>query len=96
MGWFATSKTPQRMYNFWRTAETEFAALAPKAPWLVAEGQTEGYEEEWSSANIKNYSTLTYKPVTDENGNTMPPPIRQQPQTIPAASVNAAMAASET
>lgn len=88
-------KDPQRMYNFWRTAETEFAALAPKAPWLVAEGQTEGYEEEWSSANIKNYSTLTYKPVTDENGNTMPPPIRQQPQAIPAASVNAAMAASE-
>ena len=88
-------KDPQRMYNFWRTQETEFVALAPKAPWLIAEGQIEGYQDEWATANIKNHATLTYLPVNDENGNPMPPPQRQQPQAVPAASVNAAMSASE-
>lgn len=88
-------KDPQRMYNFWRTQETEFVALAPKAPWLMAEGQDEGHEDEWASANVKNFSTLKYKVVEDAAGNTLPPPMRQQPQAIPAASVNAAMSASE-
>jgi len=78
------------------TQETEFVALAPKAPWLVAEGQIENHENEWATANIKNHSTLTYKPVVDpESNQLLPPPMRQQPQAVPAASVNAAMAASE-
>lgn len=88
-------KDPQRMYNFWRTQETEFVALAPKAPWLVAEGQTENHEDEWATANVKNHSTLTYKPTEDAAGNALPPPSRLQPQAVPAASVNAAMSASE-
>jgi hypothetical protein len=89
-------KDPQKMYNFWRTQETEFVALAPKAPWLMAEGQDEGFENEWNNANVKNYSSLKWKPVTGPDGMTvLPPPSRQQPQAIPAASVNAAMAASE-
>ena len=89
-------KDPQKMYNFWRTQETEFVALAPKAPWLVAEGQIENHESEWATANIKNHSTLTYKPVSDpETGQLLPPPQRLQPQSVPAASVNAAMSASE-
>lgn len=87
-------KDPQTMYNFWRTMETEFVALAPKAPWLMAEGQDEGYEDEWKNANTKNYSSLKYKPVT-EGETLLPPPIRQQPQAVPAAQVNAAMMASE-
>jgi hypothetical protein len=89
-------KDPQKMYNFWRTQETEFVALAPKAPWLMVDGQDEGFENEWNNANVKNYSSLKYKPVTGPDGMTvLPPPTRQQPQAIPAASVNAAMAASE-
>ena len=88
-------KDPQKMYNFWRTQETEFVALAPKAPWLMAEGQDEGREEEWNNANVRNYSSLKYKIVHDENGTPMPPPQRLSPQQVPAASVNAAMAASE-
>ena len=88
-------KDPQMMYNFWRTQETEFVALAPKAPWLMAEGQDEGYENEWATANIKNHSSLKYKPINDESGQMLPPPQRLQPTAVPAASVNAAMAASE-
>lgn len=88
-------RDPQMAYNFWRTQETEFVALAPKAPWLVAEGQTENHEDEWATANVKNHAKLTYKPVQLEDGTPVPPPSRLQPQPIPAASVNAAMAASE-
>lgn len=86
---------PQRMYNYWRTQETEFVALAPLAPWLIAEGQDEGHETEWQNANRKSYSRLVYKPVHGEDGEPLPPPQRLTPQQIPAASVNAAMAASE-
>lgn len=88
-------KDPQRMYNYWRTQETEFVALAPLAPWLLAEGQDEGHEDEWRNANRQAYSRLIYKPVQDDAGNTLPPPERLNPQQIPAASVNAAMSASE-
>jgi hypothetical protein len=61
----------------------------------MAEGQDEGYENEWQNANRKSYSRLKYKPVRDEAENLLPPPQRLTPQAIPAASVNAAMAASE-
>ncbi len=86
---------PARQYNFWRTSETEIVALAPKAPWVMAEGQDEGHEEEWDNANKRNYSRLKYKVVTGDDNQPLPPPQRLSPQQIPAASVNAAMAASE-
>ena len=86
---------PQRMYNFWRTSETEIVALAPKAPWLVAEGQLEGKEEVWNAANNRSYAYLEYKPVLLDDGTPVPPPIRQQPQAMPQAQVNAAIGASE-
>lgn len=86
---------PQRMYNFWRTAETEIVALAPKAPWIVAEGQLEGKEDTWNSANNKSFSYLEYKPVTLDGTTPVPPPERQQPQAMPQAQVNAAIGASE-
>jgi hypothetical protein len=85
---------PQRMYNFWRSAETEVVALAPKAPWLVAEEQIEGYEDVWNAANQKSYAYLPYKP-TVQDGTPVPPPQRLEPQGMPAAQINAAMGASE-
>lgn len=88
-------KDPQRMYNYWRTQETEFVALAPLAPWLMAEGQDEGHELEWQNANRKSLSRLIYKSVHDDDGQLLPPPQRLTPQAPPAASVNAATSASE-
>lgn len=70
------AKDPQRMLNYWRSTETELVALQPKAPFVIAEGQVEGYEGEWAQANTKNYAYLTYKP-TDVNGTPVPPPQRQ-------------------
>ena len=82
------AKDPQRMYNFWTTALTESVALAPKAKWLLAEGQDEGHTEEWANANIKAYPVLRYK-QKDIDGMPAPPPIRQQPEPPPTGVMSA-------
>ncbi len=69
------AKDPQRMYNYWKSSETETIALAPKAPWIVAEGQVGPYEAIWKSANTRTHAYLPYKP-TDIMGQPVPPPQR--------------------
>ena len=83
------AKDPQRMYNFWQTSMTESVALAPKAKWIMAEGQDENHEQEWASANNTSYAYLRYK-QTDINGQAAPPPIRQVPEQPPAGIMVAA------
>jgi Phage P22-like portal protein len=69
------SRDAQRMYNYGRTAVVEQLNLSSKSPWLIAEGQIEGYEEFWRQANTRNWPYLPYRPKTV--GNVMaPPPIR--------------------
>ena len=83
------AKDPQRMYNFWQTSLTESVALAPKAKWLLAEGQDEGHENEWAMANIKSMPVLRYK-QTDIDGKPAPAPQRLQPEPPPAGIMAAA------
>ena len=82
------AKDPQRMYNYWTTALTESVALAPKAKWLMAEGQDEGHENEWAQANIKAMPVLRYK-QTDTEGRPAGVPTRLQPEPPPAGIVTA-------
>ena len=82
------AKDPQRMYNYWSTALTETVALAPKAKWLLAEGQDEGHENEWAMANIKAMPVLRYK-QTDTEGRPAPAPTRLQPEPPPAGVMSA-------
>lgn len=89
-GMIRYAKDPQRMYNFWQTSITEGVALAPKAKWLLAEGQDEGHENDWANANIKSFPLLRYK-QTDIDGRPAPPPQRLQPEP-PQAGVMAAAA----
>ena len=81
------AKDSLRMYNYWASTITEKIALAPKAPFIMAEGQDEGYEEMWANANRKNYSRLIYKPKTID-GLSVAPPQRQQPAEIEMGMVN--------
>jgi hypothetical protein len=83
------AKDAQRMYNFWKTAITESVALAPKAKWLLAEGQDEGHENEWAQANIKSMPVLRYK-QKDIEGVMAPTPTRIQPEAPPAGIMAAA------
>src|SRR5580658_3501255 len=76
-GLIRNAKGPQRQYNFMVSAATETIALAPKSPFVAAEGQIEGRETEWKNANTKNYSVLQYKPVS-LNGTPLPEPKRNQ------------------
>jgi len=89
-GLVRNAKDAQRMYNYWQTSLTESIALAPKAKWLMAEGQDEGHENEWAQANIKSMPVLRYK-QTDINGKEAPQPTRLQPEPPPAGVISAAM-----
>lgn len=93
-GMVRNAKDPQRMINFWNTAITEGIALAPKAKWLMAEGQDEGYEAEWNTANISVKPVLHYKP-TDLNGDKADLPQRLQPEPPPEGAIQAAMGATQ-
>ena len=88
-GMIRHAKDPQRMYNFWQTSLTESIALAPKAKWIMAEGQDEGHENEWAQANVKSTSYLRYK-QRDIDGQQAPPPTRLQPEPPPAGVITAA------
>lgn len=76
------AKDPARMYDFWMTSATEEVSLRPKTPYIGAEGQFEGHEAEWGTANNRSYSYLEYKPV-DLNGNLAPAPQRQSMADVP-------------
>ena len=89
------AKDPQRLLNFYRSNEAELISLAPKTPWIVAEGQTEGYEEQWRTANRRNYSTLTYKPTTVAGQPVGPPQRNAFEAPIQALSAGAAQVIDE-
>jgi len=82
----------QRMVNYWASAEAEAVALAPRAPWVMAAGQDEGFETEWDTANVLNHSVLHYN-MGDTRGTQAPPPQRQTAEpAIQALSTSRAMA----
>ena len=76
----------QRMVNYGEVAKIKRLGLAPKAPWVMAEGQMDGHPE-WNDANQKSYSVMVYKPVTIATAQgdiPLPPPQRQPPAQIEA------------
>jgi len=85
------AKDPQMMFNFWRSASTELVALAPRAPFLIAEGSLpEGKErQKWENANTRSWPYLTYKPT----GGAMPQ--RQPFPTVAAGAIQEAANASD-
>jgi hypothetical protein len=88
------AKDPQRMYNYWATSETEMIALAPKAPYIMEEGQAEGHEKMWREANNKSFPYLLYK-GTSISGKAAPPPARQQFAGPPTGIVQAKIGAAQ-
>ena len=88
------SKDSQRMFNYWRTLQTEKVALAPKAKYLIEEGQIEGHESEWKNANNSNSPVLTYK-GSSINSHPVPPPIRISPEGVDAAIENSVQGAAQ-
>ena len=77
IGMIRHAKDSQRMYNYWTSAATEAVALAPKAPFIAAHGQLEGFEHIWERANSQNFAYLPYNPVS-ANGTLVGAPQRNQ------------------
>jgi hypothetical protein len=88
------AKDSFKMYNAWMTFATEEVSLRPKSPYIIADGQDEGYEDMWANANTKSYSALPYKPTTVD-GLLVPPPQRQPMADIPAGMLAMAMHAAD-
>lgn len=87
-------KDPQRMYNYWSTAITETIALAPRAPWIGAEGQFAGHERKWAESASRNIPYLEYNPKSI-NGSLAPPPQRNAFEAPIAAMTQAMMFAAD-
>jgi len=81
---------PQQMLNFWRSAETELVALAPRAPWLVPLGAIPPHEaDKWKTANTRSHAYLEYDP------NAGPMPQRIPFAGVPAGALQAALTAAD-
>lgn len=84
------SKDAQRMFNFWKSLETELLQQQPRASFMAAIGQVEEFPDQWE--NPEKSPVLPYKP-SDVAGNPVPPPQRLDPPQIPTGIVNAARSA---
>lgn len=74
------SMDAQRLFNYAASSAVELAALEPKAPYVMYEGQDEGYETMWQQANIRNFPSLKVSKEGSKgpNGEMLPPPQRTQ------------------
>lgn len=87
-------RDPQRQYNFWASSKAEMIALAPKAPFIGAEGQFEGHPE-WATANLRNHAFLEYKLITSMGGQPLPPPQRSSVEPPVQAMVQGSLQAAD-
>ena len=76
VGMIGPAKDGQRLYNYAATNAVEIGALEPRAPWIMYEGQDEGYEPMWQESNTRNYPVLKVKQVTLTGGSPAPLPQR--------------------
>lgn len=74
-GLIRQAKEPQRIVNYLESKKVEAIALAPKAPFIIAEGQIEGHEAQWEAANNQTLAALVYKAQNLE-GHLVSPPAR--------------------
>jgi Phage P22-like portal protein len=78
------AKDAQRGFNYHMSVAVEISGLGPRAPFIGAAGQFEGFEAKWGEANTENHAYLEYNPV-GSGGTLSPPPQRQQSAGPPAA-----------
>lgn len=93
-GLIRMARDAQSLFNFAMTAQAIHLASAPRAPYIMAEGQAEGYEALWRDANKKNFAYLYYKPQMVD-GALAPPPQRNPPSMPDAGLMNASQQATQ-
>lgn len=85
------AKDPQRLYNYYSSAQAETIALQPKTPYVATVKQIEGFENLWQAANESNEAVLPYNPDEKAPG----PPQRSAPPVASQALAQEAMKAGE-
>lgn len=89
------AKDSQTAFNFFVSSETEAIALAPKAPFMVANGQIDDKQRNaWATANTKSHAYLTYEPVS-VGGQVLGAPQRVNFEPAVQAITNARMQAAD-
>jgi len=74
-------RDPQRIYNYYASAEVEVTAMQPKAPFMGTELNFADTIDMWQTANIKNYPFMIYKPDAQNQGKAperISPPVSSQ------------------
>ena len=89
------AKDGQRMYNYWKTASTEFIALQQKSPYIAPVGSFNSVSSHWQAANKSNIPYLEYDIVHDKNGQRAEPPQKQPPITGSPTMMQEALGARE-
>lgn len=84
-------KDPQRLYNYYRSSQTELIGQQPRAPWLLTANQIKGYEALWNTANTNPRPWLPYNADKDAPG----APQRSQPPVASTALWQEAQIASD-
>lgn len=74
-GMVRDAKGPQQVYNYMRTAATEFVSRQPSAPFVGTVKQFAGFEHEWADAGGGNKAFLPYNVDPQAQG----PPQRSMP-----------------
>ena len=81
------AKDPQKLYNFFRSAQAEGVVLSTKAPWLGPVGAFDTDSDKWATANTENHAYLEFDGQL--------PPSRINPPTVNVAAVQEALTASD-
>lgn len=81
----------QQMFNFWTTTAAEAAAMQPKTPFLLANGQIANNDDakKWGQANTKPFAYLGYDRY-DESGKDLGVPARSSPDVDVSGMLNQA------
>lgn len=74
-GLIRSAKDAQRAFNYWKSAQAETIALAPRAPWVGPKGFMGNMRQIWASANKRPLAVLEYE-AYDSQQRPMPPPQR--------------------
>lgn len=89
-GIIRNAKGPAQMYNVFMTSATEEVALRGKNPYMMAEGQEAGHEDEFAQINVTPMPYVTYRPVA-LGEHLAPPPQRQPMADVPVGHLQMAM-----
>ena len=97
-GLIPDAKEPQRVLNYTFSGAMEMVALAPKAPYIAAEGQVDPDDASWVNSNVSAPAVLLYKAttVTADSGETVVPgPPKRQFAEPPIQALVAMMSLAE-